>query len=170
MEVRKISSREEVEKKRKRNVNIISIVMLVLLLGSTAGFAIIYSDEDSEQEISENQEVTLPFGTSVEDAKWVPADIDVLISDYSGKDVYISANESGVTSVIGSAIGQYASRVNEACYGECEKDLPEKNCSENLIVYMEKEENKIYQSENCVFIEGNLRAVDAFLYRIFGGN
>lgn len=170
MEVRRIESREETERKHKRNVNFISIAMLILLLGSTVGFALIYSDEDSEGESQDDSELTLPFGTSIENAKLVPVNIQKNINSYSGKNVYISANESGVVNVIGSIMGQYASRVNEACYEKCEKDLPEKNCSENLIVYTEKEENNVYQTENCIFIEGELRAIDAFLYRLVGGN
>ena len=71
---------------------------------------------------------------------------------------------SGIT----NNLGRYASRIQEACYGECERDFPEKDCSENLIVFKEMEERKIYQEEKCIFIEGDLLSVDAFLYKIMG--
>jgi hypothetical protein len=65
-------------------------------------------------------------------------------------------------------LARYASRFQEACYGECEKDLPEKDCSEKLIVFRESEVKKVYEEGSCVIIEGDMVAVDAFLYRVLG--
>jgi hypothetical protein len=37
-----------------------------------------------------------------------------------------------------------------------------------MIVWQKGAENKVYQKDNCVFIEGDMKAADAFLYKIFG--
>ena len=68
---------------------------------------------------------------------------------------------------ISLSLGRYTGRIQEACYGKCDKDLPEKDCTQNLIVWKDSAENKVYSQGKCVFIEGDLRAVDAFLYKIF---
>lgn len=169
--IRKIKSREEIEKARKRNIAIISFFMLFLLVVSTAGYALIVggnfgsSNDNNQADI----EYWLPLGSSLEEIKDIPVNIYFSLENYKNFPVYISANNSRVFSGIYSIIGKYASRVNEACYKECEEDLPEKDCSENFIVYKESEENIVYQLDRCIFIEGNLKTVDAFLYRIAGG-
>jgi len=65
-------------------------------------------------------------------------------------------------------LNAYASRVQEACYGKCDKNLPEKSCNDSLIVFRQNDSEKISQSDNCIFIEGNLRDADAFIYKLFG--
>ena len=62
----------------------------------------------------------------------------------------------------------YSYRIQDACYGECERDLPEKSCEEKIIVFRESQEKQIYQEGNCIFIDGDLSSVDAFLYKILG--
>ena len=56
---------------------------------------------------------------------------------------------------------------------ECEDNqLPEENCSSNIIIFNVKNETSIHREENCVFIESPaedmVRAADAFLYRLLG--
>ena len=78
----------------------------------------------------------------------------------------VSGNSQGLNQALGF-LGPFVSRIQEACYGPCEEDLPEKSCEDNLIVVKESEESKIYQEENCIFIEGGTGAIDAFFYRLF---
>jgi hypothetical protein len=88
-----------------------------------------------------------------------------------GKPVYISADNSEVFQELASALNTQAERVQRACYGSCENDdLPEKSCNENVIVWTKNETNRVYVKDSCVFIEGDTRAVEAFLYRFFGLN
>ena len=89
------------------------------------------------------------------------------IEDYYRKVVYVASDNKGAMYEIGQNLGKYTERMQEACYGNCSENLPEKNCSDLLIVFDESIERKVYQEENCVFIEGDLKAVDAFLWRIF---
>ena len=173
--MRTITSRGEIERIRKRNVIIISVFILFLLLLSTAGYSFLSggsfgsSKQPNNQNVESAGERRLPFGNSVEDTRNTTVDFDASLADYQGKTLYIVSEDDTFISGIYSAIGNYASRVQEACYQACEEDLPEKDCSENLIIYKESEENSVYQLDNCVFIEGDLKAADAFLYRLFGG-
>ena len=87
---------------------------------------------------------------------------------YRGNILYIDSESEQVTGEIWNSVGRFAQRVQEACLGQCERDLPEKSCEDHIIVYREKSENRVYQDDNCVFIEGDMKAVDAFLYSAFG--
>ena len=88
-------------------------------------------------------------------------------NNYAGSTVYVVSENQAVFFEISATMGRFL-RVQEACYGPCEEDLPEKNCTDNLIIWQDSPENKVYQEENCVFIDGDMRTVDAFLYDLFG--
>ena len=49
-------------------------------------------------------------------------------------------------------LGKFASKVQNACYGQCNEDLPEKTCTDNLIVISYSNTSKVYQQDNCIFI------------------
>jgi len=57
----------------------------------------------------------------------------------------------------------------EPCY---DKTLPTKDCNDNLIIVKNSTINKIYEKNNCVYIEGNqkdlLTLTDEFLLKIIG--
>jgi len=90
------------------------------------------------------------------------------LNDYAGLPLYIDSDVDSVSSEVVLTLGRFASRVQGACYGECETDLPEKDCSENLIIIRDSLENRVYQEEKCVFIEGDVATADAFLFRVLG--
>ncbi|MBS3076815.1 hypothetical protein J4233_00935 [Candidatus Pacearchaeota archaeon] len=184
--MRRLGSKKDAEEKRKRNTLILSIFMLFILVGGTAGYAFISNPSQSAQvnapeengsslaRLVGNQWVVtlngrnLPFINSPESVADVLVNTTVSITTYSGLSLYISSGNSAVNAEITATLGNYASRVQRACYGFCEEDLPEKDCSDNLIVWKDSPQNRVYQEENCVFIEGDLRAVDAFLYKVLG--
>lgn len=180
MEIRKIQSAEEIEKRNKRRTRILTVLMLVLLLGSTAGYSFFSGTKDSSSSDSGIQQVgnqwvvnsngdQFAFSSSPDSAKSVKISSLVYdISNYYQKPLYISSNSSAVTYEISTTLGKFASRVQEACYGNCTLDLPEKNCTTDLlVVYRESEvDNRVYQEDNCVFINGNITSVDAFLYKV----
>lgn len=176
--MRRILSEAEVERKRKRNAKIMSLVMLSILLLSSVGFAFSYYSTNDNGQVSE--ENSLGYGTiqvgentiylhyPLSDVMNVSIESQKTIEEYYGNNVYVSSEGSVVFQEIYSSIGNYASKVQEACYGNCSLDLPEKDCTQNLIVWRDSGENRIYEKEKCVFIDGDLRAVDAFIYRLFG--
>ena len=178
--MRKIETVKETAIKQKRKAKIISFFMLIILVGSIAGFAFLSNPEDNSQTTNGekvqnigNQRVIKFNGENIilnygpEDVKNIDVSILYDLNGFYGKDLYIASNNTGITSEIASTLGKYASKIQRACYLKCEEDLPEKDCTENLIVYVENKENRVYQEDNCIFIEGDLRAADAFLYEIF---
>lgn len=100
------------------------------------------------------------------------ANISVLttstLADYAQEPLFFDIENQGILSEMSSALAPYPSRVQEACYGSCSRDLPEKGCTENIIVFRENETNSVSQQDKCIFINGDLRAADAYLYDLFG--
>jgi hypothetical protein len=185
--MRKIGSQKEAEEKRKRNTLILSVLMLLVLVGGTAGYAFISNpgSENSNTPLEDNDGssiarfvgnrwivtvdgMDLSFANSPESVANISVDTTSTITNYKGLSLYVVSDNNAINAEIASVLGNYASRVQKACYGPCEEDLPEKDCSENLIIWRDNPQNRVYQEENCIFIEGDLRAVDAFLYKILG--
>jgi len=54
----------------------------------------------------------------------------------------------------------------------CKENVPTKTCEDNFIIIKESDSSKIYQQENCVFIEGKredlIKLTDGFLFKILG--
>lgn len=173
--MRKIQTPEEIEKKRKTKTALIGFFMLFILVLSTLGYALLSSGgqpSNQEQNPSSNslnfQNRILYFSYPYDDVKQIPLETTVKIQNYVGKPLYISSSSNTqISNEILSTLGQYTSRTQEACYGPCELDLPEKDCSENMIIWKDSLETRVYQQESCIFIDGDLRAVDAFLYSLF---
>lgn len=186
VQIRKIETKEEIEKREKNKTRMIVALTLLLLLGSTAGYAFLSSEKTSStsssikgineiggQWAADFNGQTLVFSNHPNVTEITKFNLTYNIASYNQKPVYISANDSRAKYEIATTLGQYASRFQEACYGNCSLDLPEKTCNDFLIVLNDanlSEENggKVYQKDNCVFIDGDLGTVDAFLYRIFG--
>jgi len=111
----------------------------------------------------------LMFSSSPESVNATKLFFLIDLSQYYGKTLYIDSESEPIYNEIAANIGPYTQRVQYACYDDCDNSpYVQKNCSDNLIVYRQKNENKVYQNNTCLFIEGDIRAVDAFLYRIFG--
>jgi hypothetical protein len=179
--MRKLKTQNEVDKERKRNITIISVVLLGLMVFSTAGFAFL-SGGGIGSEVNENTDIgssnlggnvfevngeKIVFSFSPQETLEVPIEMNKSYADYQ-EVLYIVSEDDRVTQELSFTLGRFVSRVQEACLGECEKDLPEKTCEENLVVFEKSEENRVYQEDECVIIQGNLRAVDAFVYKILG--
>ncbi len=184
-----IKTAEQHFKKTKNRKAWLAILMLVILIGSTAGYAFYFVDSESTNldeidvsgQTSDEQRLIqsngfwfgqyngqyIPFTNHVNETKNIEVSTDRKIADYVGKVLYVDSKNSEVDSEISSSLGKYSERVQRACYGSCEENIPEKGCDSNLIVFRESEKNKVYQEENCIFIDGDLKAVDAFLYKIF---
>lgn len=205
----KIKTKEEIEARDKRKKIILSVFILGLLVFSTLGYALLYSPSQSGQEKSDgnsknnqdnqnsgieyvNGRYVLDFNGnkfsfvySPELAAEVPVNVALNANSYNNKIVFIASNDSLINSEIASVLGSFSERMQQACYGKCEANLPEKNCTDYLIVLNSDVFNssvfnstdsdsgdlgKVYQQDNCVFIEGDLLTADAFLYKILGVN
>jgi hypothetical protein len=181
--MRKIISEAEKEKKRKRNTFIISTILLAILVFSLlAGYGSLGGTESSENpsqkgviNVGDRWALTFNgqefyFSNSPEDVRNISVPLLLTLNDFAGSPLYVASDNAAVKSEIDTTLGRFASRIpQEACYGPCDKDLPEKDCtSDNFIVWKDSLEDNIYQEEKCIFIEGDLRTVDAFLYKMFG--
>ncbi|MEK6850350.1 MAG: hypothetical protein AABX85_02120 [Nanoarchaeota archaeon] len=181
--MRRILTKEEMLVKEKRRNRIISFVILVIMLGSTVGFAFVFKSDNSNGDVQNLPGKLYNYGdkwaAEVDGQQFVfsssPGSINstdvVLLStpnQFYGKPLYIDTSSQNMYSEIASTLGRYAERVQEACYSSCENiTFAEKTCEDNLIVIKPAEKNKVYQNQSCVFIEGDMRAVDAFLYKLF---
>jgi len=182
--MRNIRTQEEIDKSKKIRGRILAGFMLLLLLGSVAGFAFLSSpgnggnvnpqlNTGSGRAYNVGHSWALNFNGqeiyfrySDEEVKEIDVQVFLGLGDYYGKTLYIDSENREVYNEIVGTLGQLALRVQEACYGECNRDLPIKDCNENLIIYRNGE-NKAYQNQSCVIIDGDLMAVDAFLYKMF---
>ncbi len=180
--MRKIRTKEELEARSKRNSRIVTALLLIILLGSTAGYAFLSYAGGSEQKTNSSNkgvenigdkwvlksgEQNFVFTNSPTSSDGIPINLKFSLQDYTEKPLYIVSDSDVISYEISSNLGRFSNRVQSACYGKCDKNLPEKDCTDNLIVWKQAENNSIVQKDNCVFIEGNMRAVDAFLYKIF---
>ena len=186
LQIRKIETKEESERKQKRNTLILSIIMISILVFSTAGYFSIRDDNSGTKNSNGDNGVqnignywvfnyqgnNIRLSNSPESTQNVSVVMFKRINDYAGKTIYVASDYDSSLYEISSTIGNYVERIQPACYGSCDKNLPEKNCSDTMIVIKKLNEtdakSKVYEQENCAFIEGDLKAVDAFLYRIFG--
>ena len=179
--MRKIKTAEEIEKKQNLIKFIAGGVLVFLMVFSTAGFALNglgggNSNSDGLEDVYFDGQYWVYslggqqfyFTNRIEDISEIPLEISMKINDFSGKTLYIDSENLAVNGEILNNLGKYAYRIQEACYGECERNLPEKSCEDNFIVFRESEERNVYQEENCIFVDGDLSSVDAFLYKILG--
>ena len=184
--MRQIQNAAELEQKERKKRRIASIVIITLLLLSTAGFALSGVGIKKRQDDSPQQNLVFngqywtystpggqqhAFTYNSNELDFSSVDISKTLADFSGKQVYLASNESVGLQEIAVNLRNYAGRLSEACYGPCEKDLPEKECAagaEPLIIVRPSETLSVAEEENCIFINGDLRAVDMFLYRVLG--
>jgi len=163
----------------------ISVLLLGVLFLGTIGYGFMSSlrnsgsnggKQDSPRNVGGKWEInvngkTFYLETSPDEAENISVNIYKTISNYAGSSLYISSENDAVFNELYSVLRNYAPRIQKACYGSCpDLDLPEKDCTDNMIVWQGSLENKVYQEENCIFIEGDMRAVDAFLYNLLGFN
>lgn len=187
--MRKILTQGEKEKKETRNKLIIGIILVAIMVLSTAGYSFLSGSEEKRTEITYNnlkfvlnenglwqfQTQNLDFLTSFnpQETENISVPVFKTISDFYGKPLFFVGGGQAKQEIARN-LGNFPSRMQEACIDEknCKGELPIKNCSDNIIVIEEKEEIKISQEENCIFIfspyDEQIRAADAFIFRVLG--
>ena len=123
--MKSILSHNETEQKRKKYSMAIGIIMLALLVLSTLGYALFYSDGSSTPSENPNSNTNY-FTYPPESLTTIPVNISFNLNNYVGKNIYVSAGNSQVLSEIARGLGKHAARIQQACYGACEENLPEK--------------------------------------------
>lgn len=190
--MRRIVTKEEKDKKETRNKLIMGIVMVAILVLSTAGYAIFSREDNSSGSVEKKNYNGIEF-EKMGNGLWVfklngasfytnfePKETEnisvpfVTYQQYSGKNLYIVSEDNRAKAEIYQNLGRVVSRIQDACFmGEnCTSDLPEKNCSSNMILIKENKNIEIKEEENCIFINAPsseiLRATDAYIFKVLG--
>jgi len=188
IQIRKIENKEEQGRRKERRNKIIVIIFGIILLASTAGYAFFGWEKTGSQgngKVSMNgldftrqgnvwqtqiSSYTFYFHYLPNESEKVS--INKKISDYVKKPLYLTGSSTADEEIAGN-LAQFAERVNLACLQDtnCTENLPEKNCSSNMIIIKERQDfaTSVYTEEdNCVFILSNntLKAADSFIYKI----
>ena len=190
--LKKIKTREKIEKEKKRNQIIVGVVMIGILVLSTAGFALLGGDGDEENGVEQeyngfrffkqNNLWELDLGGQKFHFKYLPQEVENVsvlgfyyLELYSGKPLYFVDHNPPASSEILNNIARYVLRYQEACLEglNCpNNDDPNKTCEDNLIIFLEEgneTKTSVYQNQSCVYISGDfIRGADAFLYKILG--
>jgi hypothetical protein len=182
--MKRIKSIEELERKRRNNGAMIAIVFVGLLVLSTLGYSLMSNEERSDSsKVSENgydfyregdlwrttiDGVTLRFSYLPSELENISVEGSYDLGSYYNQPLYL-VGPSGAYLEVLNVIGGYLLRYQEACAEgfKCEGDFPIKSCDNNIIVFSNDEETKVYNNQSCVYIQGDLtKGADAFLYKL----
>jgi hypothetical protein len=186
--MRRIKSKKDIERIRRRNNIILGLVMIFLLVASSAGYSIMSAENDSEDVVNEHGfnfvrdqglwkmvvgEEVFAFQYLPSEVEDVDVNLSVQLAQYSGQPVYFVKPNEGMTEILNN-LGRYVMRYQEACINEtgfeCKGNLPLKDCSSNLIIFEAGNETRVYSRDNCVFISGDtIRGTDAYLHKLILG-
>ena len=194
--MRKIISRYERGRTRKRNQIIVGVILVFVMLGSILGFAFQggnflgnFGGDGNAGSGSSNKVVYNDLEFVNQNGLWVlgsfvfrnvPQQVEDIgtglkdINNYQGRPLYIYSESEDAEIEISVNLGQVAQRVQKACLEglECQGDFPVKTCEDNFIIIKESNNSMISQEDNCVYIEGlkeDLTGLaDQFLFKILG--
>lgn len=179
--MRAIENSEIIERRRRRSRLLGGIVLISIMILSSVGYAFynytsVSTDSsntlgltyDGQYWSAPYQGGLLRFTSSPQNVSNIPVQMTLNPGNYVGNIAYVdSKNDSYIYGLIFNNLYYSAGRVQQACYGSCVEDLPEKNCTDYMVVFNKSTENKVWQKDNCVFIEGNTNAIDAFFYKLY---
>lgn len=190
--MRKITTETERVKKETRSKIIIGVVLVALMVLSTAGYSFFSGSGEEREKIEYNglefflnennlwnfKIQNLDFSTQYnpEETLNISTPFFMTINDYIGKALYFSGENTGAKQEIARNLLNLVSRTQEVCVESLEcvnKDLPIKNCSrDNIIITRELDTIEVYQEDKCIFLSSPYdeqeRVADAFLFRILG--
>lgn len=193
--MRKLVSKEEEARKKKRNNVILGVFLALVMVLSTIGFALQGGIGNSPQGNSQENEAEYNGYKFVsQNGLWVlgnfvfkytPQQVPNIEPDsgikpksnYQGKPSYVYSEDEEAEIEIYVNLKQVAQRVQKACPEgiadiACNEELPVKTCSDNFIIIRESNNTSIRQENNCVFIEGQKEQLtalaDQFLFKTFG--
>ena len=184
--MRKIKTKVDLEKKKKKNQLILGIIMVFLLTASTLGYSLMSKDDENDS--SKVTERGLDFYRT--NGRWqlniegqtfhfqnLPSEIQNIeiegiysLSSLAGQPIYFNEANEGISEVLIN-LDRYLERYQETCIEgqNCTKDLPTKNCTSNILISIPGNSTRVYREENCIYLSGDyVKAADAFLYKTFG--
>lgn len=174
-------TKKEIEKKDTRNKVILGLIMVAILVLSTAGYAFFSGEKSNVNKIieyngvefvsNENYFWQFQVGDFNFATQYNPDDTENIsvpsffnMMDYSNKPLFFSGVGQGKQEIARN-IGNFVSRMQEVCVEdyttslgdeECNEQMPIKKCSEENIIIFKNIENEnltnIMQEENCIVI------------------
>lgn len=185
--MRKIETKTERLKRQRRNQITVGIILVAIMILSTAGYSIMDRSKTEESTVNYNnfefvqtqgvwqlQKQAFALAT-----RYLPKDVENVSYDgafsadsFKDKEIYfvafsddarIAANEIARNLPVFRA--QLACLEEDENRTECQ-DLPVKTCSSLIVVFDEKRLNatefihtKVYQEENCIIIESSVQNI-----------
>ena len=187
--MRKLKAKGSEAKRQKKNQIIIGGILIFVMFGSVFGVIVgSFNSDNTNSKIEYNGfefvkqsnfwvleigDLYFMFRYNPNEVQEIETEVKFL-NNYYNKPLYISSEDTSATSEIVSNLNQVTLRMQNACLYEesCEGDLPIKTCEDNFIIIQKKNDTRIVQEDNCVFIQGpqeNLtRISDEFLFSILG--
>ncbi len=184
--MRKIASIQDIEKRKKRNNFLLGSFLVLLLILSTLGYAILDNQNVTSIETVEYgnlkfERTSQYWATTIsgqivyfnylpDEVKNVSIEGNYQLSDYVSETIYFVNANPAINQIINS-LQNIATRVQEACLEgtQCEvESAPVKNCTDRLFVYVPGQE-KVYKNQNCIYLSGDVyRTTDRLLYEFYG--
>ncbi|MEK6891363.1 MAG: hypothetical protein AABX03_04470 [Nanoarchaeota archaeon] len=178
--MRKIFTKEQVDKRKKRNQILVGIVLIGTMVISTLAYAFFSSDGGSTGAVGEKIKYNGVEFVRNENGYWQysmegvsfysyysPSETEnvnisqiLTLNELYNKPLYFVSSNPSASSEITQNLGRYASRYQETCLtssgvklGECDENTVEKTCADNIFVFKEANETKVERKDNCLFIE-----------------
>lgn len=183
--MRKIETADVLERRAKRNRLVLGIIIIGMLLLSTAGYALLSGGISEPGTGIENEDglvyngqywIYSEAGKSAyflypkSEVVNITTSFGATLLNFRGASVFVDAPSDAVKTLVSLNLAPYVGQLAEACYGSCDRDLPERTCTDNgiLLVWNASEETSVRQQDSCIFLNGDVRTVDAFFYKLFG--
>ncbi|MDD5740885.1 MAG: hypothetical protein PHH54_02780 [Candidatus Nanoarchaeia archaeon] len=189
-----ILSREEKGKKVRRSQLIIGLILILVMVFGTVGYA--FSDKSDENPekieyngvkfIKANEYWNFNLNGNSFITKYNPKEVENItlvsylsINSYTNKPLYIVSDSNEPNYEISRNLNPFVLRIQNSCISEedCIGNLPVKNCSEDNVIIIKEPKTEgitesIFQQDNCIFItssiENQTRYADVFLFKILG--
>jgi len=191
--MRRITSKKDEEKKRKRNQLIVGIFLIFVMVFSTLGYGFLGKPQEENTDDSDDviyngyefeyqngfwllnyQGIDLVFNNNPEQVNKIYSIVNP-ITNYQQKPLYIYSESPSAEAEIYVNLNKIALRVQSACPEDINctnENLPTKTCEDNFIIITQGNYSNIIQDNNCVLIEGPeedlLKITDEFLFKTLG--
>lgn len=183
--MRKIVSKYEEDKRKRRNQFIVGGVLIVVMLLSTLAYAFQGQVQNSGSTAA-NTTTYNGISFSNQNGFWattygnhriaftyapsqITSDLSNVtknISDFTNRQVYLFSEDSNSTSEWSVNLAGFASQVTPV------QDLSNLDCSNNFIVVQKTLSDSVYQRQNCIFISGQQQDLiglsDNVMFKLFG--
>jgi hypothetical protein len=194
--MRKIISKEEKDKKIRRNQLIIGGILILIMIFGYGAISLNNKGDTTEEDRIKYNGIDFIKDNSgywyfeIQGQQFIiinnPENISKInflstlnLNYYSNKPLYFVGDiGEGSSEISRNLIDRFVLRIQQACLyeKECKGNFPIKNCSnDNIIIFKEALNNEtetMYQEENCVFIfaqyENQSKYADKFLFNLLG--